>query len=246
MKKYEVSIIGQFHINHNEDSSIVVEIGKDTLICAVMDGCSMGQESHFASILLTKLIRKIAKEIDYREFIENTDKQVGDYLKDVMRQLFSELRQLSNQLHLSREEILSTIILVALDKLGKEVEIITVGDGLICYDKNCIEYEQDNKPDYLGYHLAEEFDDWYEHHAQKLSLKNVTDLSISTDGIFTFKNFDGKKYNEITEGEIIEYLLVDEKWSNQDNMLNKKLIELEQRYGLKPSDDLTIIRIKIE
>lgn len=69
-------------------------------------------------------------------------------------------------------------------------------------------------------------------------------LSISTDGNFTFKNFDGKEYAEITEEEIVNYLLFDEKYSNEENMLKKKLLEIENKYGLTPSDDLTIIRIK--
>lgn len=246
MKKYEISKIGEFHVNHNEDSSAISEIGEDKIMIAVMDGCSMGKESHFASTLIAKLLRKIGKEISFREFVERTKKKADEYLEEVLKLLFDELKQLKNQLHLEREEILSTLILGILDKQQKEIEIITVGDWLIACNGKLIEYEQDDKPDYLGYHLGEEFDEWFKSQSQKLSLKNVEDLSISTDGIFTFKNFDGKKYAEIKEEEIVEYLLIDEKGTDEENMLKKKILEIENKFGLIPSDDLTIIRIKME
>ena len=122
-------------------------------------------------------------------------------------------------------------------------ELFTVGDGLICHDGHLVEYEQENKPDYLGYHLTEDFETWFANQHQKLSLSNINDLSLSTDGIFTFKHFDGKEYSEISDREIVEFLLISEKWENQANMLSRKLIELENEFGLKPSDDLTIVRI---
>ncbi|MBL7817270.1 MAG: protein phosphatase 2C domain-containing protein [Saprospiraceae bacterium] len=243
---YKISIIGQFHLNHNEDSSVILEIGEDILLCAVMDGCSMGQESHFASTLLKKLLRKIGKEINYKEFIAKNKKTTKGYLKDIIQQLFAELRQIKNLLHLERDEILSTIILAVLDKTKKEIELIAVGDGLICCNLTFTEFEQNNKPDYLGYHLNEAFDNWFESHPQRLSLKDVRNFSMTTDGIFTFRGFDDKKYDKITEKGILEYLLIDEEWANQENMLNKKLIEIEKKYGLKPSDDLTIIRLMID
>ena len=169
---------------------------------AVMDGCSMGKESHFASTLIAKLLRKIGKEISFRDFAESRKKETNEYLNEIFQKLFEDLKQLKNKLHLEKEEILSTLILGIFDKQQKEIELITVGDGLICYNGELIEYEQDDKPDYLGYHLGEDFRNWLGNQTQKLSLKNVEDLSISTDGIFTFKNFDGKDYAEITEEEL--------------------------------------------
>jgi len=243
MKQYELSKIGEFHINHNEDASVITEIGKDKILIAVMDGCSMGKESHFASTLMAKLLRKIGKEISYKAFVEKSEQTAKDYLKDVMRQLFEGLQQIKQQLYLEREEVLSTIILGILDIPKREIELITIGDGLICCNGVFYEYEQDDRPDYLGYHLEEEFSNWYDCQSQKLSLKNVEDISIATDGIFTFKNFDGKVYDSIEASEIVHSFLVDGKGSDHDLMLNHKLTEIENGYGLKPSDDLTIIRI---
>lgn len=243
MKKYFLSEIGKFHTNHNEDAFVIEEIGKNKILIAVMDGCSMGKESHFASTLMAKLLRKIAKEIGYKAFIEKTEKTAGEHLKEVMNQLFLEMRQIKNQLLLERDEVLSTLILGVLDEAEKALELIVIGDGLVCNNGEFHEYEQDDQPDYLGYHLAERFKHWFQGQTQKLTLKNIKDISISTDGIFTFKNFDGKEYAKISDEEIVEFLLISEKWENQANMLNRKLIEIEDEFGLKPSDDLTIIRI---
>ena len=77
-EEYEISKIGEFHTNHNEDSSSITEIGEDKIMIAVMDGCSMGKESHFASTLIAKLLRKIGKEISFKEFVERTKKKRGN------------------------------------------------------------------------------------------------------------------------------------------------------------------------
>ena len=69
MIKFEFTQIGEFHINHNEDFLVTHEIGKDKLMIAVMDGCTMGTESHFASTLIGKLLRQISKEIHYLSLI---------------------------------------------------------------------------------------------------------------------------------------------------------------------------------
>jgi len=243
MHKYELSRIGEFHVNHNEDSSAIVEIGENKLLVAVMDGCSMGKESHFASILIAKILRKVSKELSYREFVEKKERRISELLREVMNRLFGELRLIKNQLLLDREDILSTIILGVLDEVRQEVEVLIIGDGLICCNGELYEYDQNDKPDYIGYHLDEDFMSWFRSQSQKLSLKNVRDLSIATDGIFTFKKFDNKSYKEIEEGRIVEYLLINRSWGDQENMLGKKLSEIETEFGLKPSDDLTILRI---
>ncbi|GAB5555066.1 MAG: protein phosphatase 2C domain-containing protein [Saprospiraceae bacterium] len=246
MKKYSYSKIGAFHTNHNEDSYTITEIEDHKWLIAVMDGCSMGVESHFASTLITKILRKIGKELSYKSFIEKTRKNTSQYLESILSQLFYELKQIQDLLHLDNLEILSTLILGVLDEQEKVVELVTIGDGLIYCDGIFYEYDQEDKPDYLGYHLTEDFSTWFKIQSQKLSLKNVSNLSISSDGIFTFKNFTGKQYPIIEDHEILAYLLIAEGSKDQETMLNKKVIEIETKYGLKPSDDLTIIRIIME
>ena len=110
MRKYELSIIGEFHTNHNEDASIITEIAEEKILIAVMDGCSMGKESHFASTLIAKLLRKIGKEISYKAFAEQTKKHTGVYLEEVLERLFGQFRELKNYLLLEKTEVLSKTI----------------------------------------------------------------------------------------------------------------------------------------
>ena len=70
MKFYELSHIGEFHVNYNEDFMVSEEAGKSRKMIAVMDGCSSGTDSHFASTLIGKLLRKIAKQEAYREYAQ--------------------------------------------------------------------------------------------------------------------------------------------------------------------------------
>ena len=104
------------------------------------------------------------------------------------------------------------------------------------------EYEQNDKPDYLGYHLFENFDTWYEHQNQKLSVSNYKDISICTDGIFTFKHLKNIE-NQKSETDIIEYLLKDVTYSEYDNLLDRKIRFINDQWKHVVTDDLAIIRI---
>ena len=114
---------------------------------------------------------------------------------------------------------------------------------MFCANGNITNYDQDNHPDYLGYYLNLDFENWYKNQHQKVVLENISDLSISTDGIFTFAEFDNNKYEETNEDALISFLLINTEWIAYKNMLDKKLMEIERRYGLKPNDDLSIVRI---
>jgi len=48
MNIYQLTKIGDHHVNYCEDYTLVAEIGNDHLIAAVMDGCSMGKESYLS------------------------------------------------------------------------------------------------------------------------------------------------------------------------------------------------------
>ena len=246
MKKYELTKIGEFHTNHNEDYLIANEIGCNKIMIAVMDGCSMGTESHFASILMGKILKKLSTEMYFKEFAEKTTNSIEQILYEVTKGLFQKLKALKNELHLEREELLSTMILGIVDKKVSIAEIIIIGDGVVVCDGVITAYEQDNKPDYLGYHLNENFEEWYEKQNQRLKLSELTDISISTDGIFTFKEFDTEKYPSISAAEILDYLLIDKQEMDNENMLLKKMIIIQKKWGLKPSDDLTILRLVVD
>ncbi|MGK0364095.1 MAG: serine/threonine protein phosphatase PrpC [Saprospiraceae bacterium] len=62
--------IGEHHLNHCEDYLLIAEIGDNILLIAVCDGCTMGEESWFASALIGKLLKKISREIHFRTLRE--------------------------------------------------------------------------------------------------------------------------------------------------------------------------------
>ena len=210
---------------------------------AVMDGCSSGTDSHFASTLIGKLLRKIAKQEAYRVYAQKQLRPLKEQLESISLQLFEELSNLNRQLDLKSDEILSTLILGVVDLQNNSAEIVIVGDGLIHVNGENIEYENDNKPDYIGYHLNMDKNLWFQTRTQKLSVDKINDLTISTDGIHTFKNFDGKSYEETNQEEIMSKFFENKKELKNTNKLKKTLIEIKNENGLMPSDDLTMIRV---
>lgn len=208
-----------------------------------MDGCSSGTDSHFASTLIGKILRKIAKEQAYKEFVTNETLSLKILIKNISLKLFEELQRMYNLLDLRSDEILSTMILSLVDTINYKAEAVIVGDGFIHVNGKNIEYENDNKPDYIGYHLGISKEIWFDTKTQKLSVENIEDLTISTDGIHTFKNFDGKNYDSIIETEIFKQFFENKEQLENSNKLKKTLLFMKDRFGLMPSDDLTMIRV---
>lgn len=241
MRIYTTLQIGELHTNYCEDYLITAKIGKNKLLCAVMDGCTMGTDSYFAATLTGKLLRKISKEYNYKEFLSIESAGLQLILKKITKQLFEELRDAKNMLQLEREEVLNTLLIGVIDTNNRTGEFLCIGDGLICINNRLFEFEQNDKPDYLGYHLHEEFNSWYSKQQQRISAQDIQDFSLATDGIFTFKKFNNKAYTE--PDDVVKFLLVDTGESNNSNMLNMKLYDIRTNWGLKAGDDLAIIRI---
>lgn len=240
MRIYHTLKIGEYHTNFCEDYLISCEIGHQKILCAVMDGCSMGTDSHLTSTLTGKILRKISYGHSYKEFISKESPSLIQLQESVMRQLFSELHAIKNTLLLEREELLNTLVIGIIDVENRDGEFLCIGDGLICINGQHFEFEQNDQPDYLGYHLEEDFERWMENQQQKISAESITDFSLSTDGIFTFKKFDDGIYGP--PDSIVDYLLVDSTGSATEMMLHKKVFDIESEWGLKPTDDLAIIR----
>ncbi|WP_103070379.1 protein phosphatase 2C domain-containing protein [Aquimarina sediminis] len=243
MKIYTTLHIGEFHTNYCEDFYVNEKIASNERLIAVLDGCTMGTESVFASILYGKILRNICKKKYYEEFISAIPIDLKTKLKQIIEQLIHETKLIKNQLGLETNELLSTLIIGIINTEKSEAEFLAIGDGLICKDGELIEYEQNDKPDYLGYHLSEDFETWYNLQNQRLSVSEFKDLSICTDGIFTFKNFKNKEKQK-TDYEIIKHLLVDNKNSEFDNFLDRRIKFLKDELDHVVTDDLAIVRIK--
>lgn len=243
MKIYSVIQIGDYHQNNCEDHLYIGEYGKNKVLCAVMDGCTTALESHFASTLVGKILKKICIEKGYKEFVEQEQKSLNieENLKLILRDLLNELKIVKNQLMIDSKELLTTLIILLFDKNSEEGIIIAIGDGFVNINGKITEFEQDNKPDYLGFHLSEDFETFYNSQKQKIKFNNVTDLSISTDGIFTFEKLVPKNLKE--EINVIDFLTIEKTNYEKDEMLNLKLKTLENEFGLKPTDDFSMIRV---
>ncbi len=242
MNLYSTLQIGDYHINHCEDNLLIKKISSDKVVCAVMDGCSTAMESHFASSLFGKLLRKIIIEKGYQSLYEkNFQRSIAEELKDIIEGLFKELVLIKKHMMLDEKELLTTLTILIYDKAQDEGVILAVGDGIVCINGKITEFDRDNKPDYLAYHLQENFEDWYSAQSQKIFFNCLHDVSIATDGILSFAKIKNTNSDEMVN--CMEYLLKDSQYNNTEEMLNRKLKQLEHQYGVKPTDDLAIIRM---
>lgn len=238
---------GEYHLNHCEDYLITANINPTTIVCAVMDGCTMGTDSYLISTITGKLLRKIVKARSYAEFYFHDRNEATGYspalsseaqLKEITLQLFRELNILRNQLQLERNELLTTLLLLVADTQRNNGAILIVGDGVIGINGTVNVFDQDNKPDYLGYHLAEDPGSWYGCQ-QRFIFHDLSDISIATDGILSFTAF-----NETSETtDPVSLLLLDNQHAETEEMLNRKVKMLEHIHGLKHTDDLAMIRL---
>jgi hypothetical protein len=240
---YEFTQIGEFHDNHNEDYCIIEDAGKNYKLIAVMDGCSSGSDSYFASTLIGKILRKLAKHEAYREYAEDKELDTVKLMETISLNLFDNLNHIYNFLDLKSNEILSTLILGIVNTKNQSAEIRVVGDGLIFVDGQKIEFDNNNRPDYLGYHLTMDKQIWFQTRTKKISIRKFNDLSISTDGIFTFKNHDGKIYPKITDDDILHEFYLDMANLETPNKLKKSFLKIKDEFGQKPNDDLSIVRV---
>lgn len=240
---HKITSIGTFHQNYCEDYALFREIGESRILMSVMDGCTMGTESYFASALIGKLLKKISQEEFYLEYGSKQVLPLDELLKKVIKKLFNQLKELKIFMQLGRNELLSTINLGIVDIKEKTGDFIVVGDGFIYMNDLYFELDQDNQPDYIGYHLKENFEDWWEDQDQFFSFENIEDITVSTDGIFTFSKYDNASYPEVENHEVIKYLLNDTSDIQNERMFEKKLHHIENKWGLKPTDDLGIVRL---
>lgn len=83
---------------------------------------------------------------------------------------------------------------------------------------------------------------WYQTKTSRRSVAEFKDLTISTDGIYTFKNYDGKSYPRVTESQILYEFFEAKTNSENPNKLKKSLMKIKDEMRLAPSDDITMIR----
>ena len=207
-----------------------------------MDGCTTALESHFASTLVGKILKKICIEKGYKDFIEPDNVyNLEESLKSILKDLLVELKNIKNILMLDSKELLTTVIIMLINKKSEQGLILAIGDGFANVNGKKHEFDQNNKPDYLGFQLSEDFERLYDSLEQKIKFNKLSDVSIATDGIFTFEKLKPSKSKE--EIDAIDFLTVESIDHQKSEMLNLKLKKLENTYGLVPTDVFAIVRI---
>ncbi|MCS6820298.1 MAG: protein phosphatase 2C domain-containing protein [Microscillaceae bacterium] len=241
MKIYTVIRKGEGHPVFCEDFLVTQYVSHSYYIGAVLDGCSAGLHSHFASSLMGKLISKIARNLPYKDFLENdTQLKSSEIAKEILRKLFLEFPKLIDILGLTIAEILTTITLLVYNEAREEAFIIAMGDGFIAIDGEIIEIDQNNAPEYVAYSLHKDFETWFNNQKYTYEITKPKEVAISSDGISTFRSIKIASRNI----DPIEYLLKDNNLSENPQMLVRKCNILGNKYGYKPYDDVSIIRIR--
>lgn len=244
MKVYSTLQLGEFHPIFCEDFLYWEQVHKDWIIAGVMDGCSSGKDSHFAATLFGKILKKIIKELPYLELknpsLSLKDISIQNLSQEILKQLFSTIQKEKNNLFLEIEELVATCIIALYHIPSQDALVTSSGDGVLAVNHQLIMIEQNDKPDYLAYHLNQSFDEWFNQHTETHYFQEVSNLAISTDGVLSFARNSTESVEDI---DAPEFLMINRDFQQQDNMLDRKCLYLQQEYELIPNDDVSIIRI---
>lgn len=243
MNIYSALQRGAYHENYCEDSFYYGKYGNNKMIFAIMDGCTTAMESHFSSTLISKIIKKICIEKGYKDFVIKTDETltIEAELKSILFAIMQELKNIKNLLLLDTKELLTTLLLLLIDRNTNKGILLAIGDGFVNINGIITNFEQDNKPDYLGFHCMEDFESFYASQKQIIFIDSILDITIATDGIYTFESFSKNKTAE--DFNCIDYLSKNKTQHENNEMLTLKLKFIENQIGKKPTDDLAMIRI---
>ncbi len=239
---------GVAHKDFCEDFLMTQNLNNRFFIGAIFDGCSSGVESHFASALLAKIIRNVCRILSLNDVSEFTRDTLS---REILFQTVGAMKIVKHDLHLSTQEMLATIILLIKNNITDNGIIVCLGDGYISVNGDEIEIDQDNRPDYLTYHIENiknrgEFNKWYNTQDGVFLFDKVENITISSDGILTFRSdLIGGTADKISGAQInpVDYLVNDTYLQNNKLMLSRKCNILKNKYGLENYDDISIIRL---
>ena len=231
------------HPNFSEDFLFSHSLTKDILVAAVMDGCSSAKDSHFVSTLYSKSLYKSCRMLpQMKEILDDFDintmdlEAIGNF---IMNQLFDDLKKTKKLYFLNTEELLSTIVLLIYNKKEETTFILMSGDGFFSINGKLTEVDQNNIPNFLGYHLGKNFDSIQESEIQRWNFHNVKDVSIATDGIDKFKK-ELKNEKEIT---VLKNAFFKDKPNKDAEGYLEKQYDAFTKKGFTPHDDIGIIRV---
>lgn len=231
------------HSNWCEDNYWLYDTD-EFVIGAVLDGCSTGINSHFASTLVKYSFEKSSKS-------ENLNNDPDILVDAFLCELRSHFKSIRDEIGLTEMNLLSTIVFFHYSKIENKLFVKFIGDGVIYVNGNEFVNDENNTPDYLSYHLNESWSHFYKWlDSKRIEIyENVENFAICSDGIHSLVNL---KNPHIKKEVAINYLIVNEDWRGQFNGLNKKFNILtnkddsikksEELFWWDIKDDLTVIR----
>lgn len=235
------------HEIHCEDNYYLFE-DENIIVGAVLDGCSTGINSHWASQTLQYCFKLYEKSFGFNEFITTFSNGWDNDVNDILSYVATTLNKAKQVLGLEDMNLLSTIVFFVYNKNTKTLYVKFVGDGVFFYKKEniwySIENDENNIPLYLGYYCNIPEKNLFNFLETRTTyiLDEVEEFAISSDGIFSFKNNkDNDEEIKITSPE--NYLIVDESFIKLKHELGKKFIGLRND-GWVIKDDLTVIKYK--
>jgi hypothetical protein len=244
MHIYTLITPGTYHPLNCEDHIFNKYIGDRYLVAAVMDGCSSGVQSQFASLLYGKSLNKACLMLSDRkqvaadfDFVTISKESLGQF---ILGQLFEDVKRVKKGLFLSTEEILSTILLLVYDLNDNTAWINISGDGLLAYNGEISEFDQQNRPDYLAYHLDITFDQWLGNHTTTHDYQDVRDISISTDGLQKLRKNPQRSSIDI---DPVDLFLIQKPQGSQERALLNSYLSLTEEEKYIPYDDIGIVRM---
>lgn len=235
------------HPTHCEDSYFLYE-DDVKIVGAVLDGCSTGINSHFASQFFAYALERYSvQSVGFDHYLAPPSK--WEIFERVMfNDISDRMWNISATLGLTRMHFLSTIVYFVHLKRERELHVTFFGDGVVYVNGERFTNEENNMPDYFAYHVSNDLDTYVASRPRRV-FSDVSDFSICTDGIDSFVNLrDGHLDRSIP----VDFLVRDTRSINLKNGLNKKFNILTNRSeDIKLSDehwwwdiqdDLTIIR----
>jgi hypothetical protein len=218
------------------EDSFFYRIYNEKIFIATFDGCSSGKESHFASNLFKKIFNKSIISSINNDCINCLTNE--NLLKVIFHEFYIILKDIQQTLGLSNDEILSTIVFSMIDLKSNETYFLVSGDGMYSFNKILQKIDQNNTPDYISYHLQEDFEKVWKTFTIKFFNDKIFDISVSSDGL--------DSYNEIENIDIspIDSYLFQENFIKSEVMLSRVYNILENK-GFSHYDDLSIVRVII-
>lgn len=240
MQIYTLLNPGKYHPIHSEDYVFHYAPNQRWLVAAVMDGCSSGHESYFASTLYAKSLNKTCALLsDDNPPHPLPPHNIEQMVNLILRHLFEDIQKIKKQLSLDLTELLSTILLMVLDRQQKDALVVVSGDGIVACHGQLEIIDQNNVPDYLAYHLDQNFEYWYKNHVKSMKYEAVTDISVSTDGLQKLVK-DPAEIN-IKDETLHDFLTKPLRWSNPHAL--EQLYHHKLQDGYHTYDDLGVVRV---